>query len=67
MLERQRFRGNGADAARTEEFCEGDEQVARQKEQIAHERNVITSATLRKTARRGPSGLELPNSPWTGL
>jgi hypothetical protein len=32
MLEYQRFRGNGANAARTEEFCESNEQVHRQKE-----------------------------------
>ena len=61
MFESQRFRSNSADAARTEEFRQRDEQVYRQKDQIAHERNVIMFVTLRKTARRGPFGLELRN------
>jgi hypothetical protein len=30
MLEQQRFRGDGADAAGPQEFCEGDEQVNRE-------------------------------------
>ena len=42
MLEQQRLRSDTADAARVEDFCEGDEQVNRQEEQIAHESNVIT-------------------------
>jgi hypothetical protein len=37
MFERQRFRGNSADAARAEEFRKRDEQMYRQKDQIAHE------------------------------
>jgi hypothetical protein len=57
MLERQRFRSNSADAARTEEFRQRDEQVYRQKDQIAHEWKVIVFVILRKTARRGPSRL----------
>jgi cytidylate kinase len=49
MLEQQRLRSDTADAARAEEFREGDKQVDRQEKQIAHESNVITSANLRKT------------------
>jgi hypothetical protein len=41
----------GAGATRAEEFCKGDEQVTRQKERIAHESNIITPASLRKTAQ----------------
>jgi hypothetical protein len=37
MLEQQRFRGDGPDATRAEEFLEGDEQVDRREERIAHE------------------------------
>lgn len=37
MLERQGFRGNGANAARTEEFRQCDEQVYGQDDEIAHE------------------------------
>lgn len=51
MFERQGLRGNGADAPGPEEFHERDQQVYRQKRQIAHEWNVHTSAMLRKTAR----------------
>ena len=50
---------------RTEEFREGDKQVDRQEQQIAHESNVITPAKPRKTARQGPFGLEFMNSPPT--
>jgi hypothetical protein len=63
MFERQRFRGNRADTARTKEFRKCDERVYRQKEQIAHEWNVIMFVTLRKTARRAPPALELLNLP----
>ena len=45
MFEQQRFRGNGAHASRTEQFCEGDEEVYRQKDQIAHGWNVIIFIT----------------------
>ena len=38
-----------------------DEQVYRQKEQVAHERNVIVFVTLRKTAQRALLRLELQN------
>jgi hypothetical protein len=37
-------------AARAEEFCEGNEQMDRQEEQIAHELKIITPANLHKTA-----------------
>jgi hypothetical protein len=61
MFERQRFCGNGADAARMEEFRKRDEQVYRQKDQIAHEWKVIMLVTLRKPAQRGPFGLKSRN------
>jgi hypothetical protein len=53
MFERQRFRGNGVDAARAKEFRQRDEQVYRQKEQIAHEwkRNYVCRAAQDRTAR----------------
>jgi hypothetical protein len=63
MFEEQRFRGEGADATRTEDFRESDKQVDRQEEQIAHEPNVSTLANPRKTARQGPFELEFSNSP----
>lgn len=51
MLEQQRLRSDTADAARAEEFREGDQQVDRQEERIAHGSNVITLASFRQTAR----------------
>ena len=67
MLEQQRFRDDGADATRAEEFREGDKQMDRQEEQIAHESNILSPpANLRKTAPQGPFELEFRNSPPTG-
>ena len=54
-----------AHATRATEFREGDGQVNRQEDQIAHKSNVIIPANLRKTARQGPFGLEFTNSPPT--
>ena len=51
MLEQQRFRSEGADTTRTEEFRDGGKQMDRQEEQVAHESNVITPANPSKTAR----------------
>ncbi len=59
MLEQQRLRSDTADAARAEEFREGNEQVDRQEEQIAHASNIITPVIARKTARQGLFGLDL--------
>jgi tripartite-type tricarboxylate transporter receptor subunit TctC len=42
------------------------ERADRQQEQSGQERNVITSANLRKTARQAPIGLESANSPKAG-
>ena len=53
MLEQQRLRSDTADAIRAEEFREGDEQVDRQEEQIAHASNLITPVIARKIARQG--------------
>ena len=50
MLEQQRLRSDTANAARAEEFREGNEQMDRQEEQIAHELKIITPANLHKTA-----------------
>jgi hypothetical protein len=47
MFEHQRFRGDSADAARTEEFRRRDEQVYGQNDQIPHEWHVIVFVTLR--------------------
>ena len=50
LLEQEGFRGDGAHAARTEEFCDSYDEVDRQKEQIAHGSHVITPANIHKTA-----------------
>jgi len=50
MLEQERLRCDPAHAARAEEFREGNEQMDRQEEQIAHELTLITPANLHKTA-----------------
>jgi len=63
MFEKQGLRGEGADATRTEESREGDKQMDRQEEQIAHGSNVTTPANPRKTARQGPFELKFTNSP----
>jgi hypothetical protein len=52
MFEQERFSCDLARAARAEEFREGDEQMDRQEEQIAHELKIIMPANLRKTAPR---------------
>ena len=69
MLEQQRLRSDTANAARAEEFREGDKQVGRQEEQIAHASNIIKPVIARKTARHGLFGLDLrfTNSPRTGI
>jgi len=50
MPEQERLSCDPAHAARAEEFREGNEQMDRQEEQIAHELKIITPANLRKTA-----------------
>jgi len=50
MLEQERLSCDPAHAARAEEFREGNEQMDRQEEQIAHELKIITPANLHKTA-----------------
>ena len=52
MLEQERLSCDPAHAARAEEFREGDKQVGRQEEQIAHASNIITPVIARKTARQ---------------
>jgi len=59
--------GDGANATRAEKFREDDDRVDRREEQIAHEPNVITPASLHKTARQGPFGLEFGSSPPAGF
>jgi hypothetical protein len=48
--EQERLSCDPAHAARAEEFREGNEQMDRQAEQIAHELKIITPANLHKTA-----------------
>jgi hypothetical protein len=55
----QRLRSDTANAARAEEFREGDKQVGRQEEQIAHASNIIPPVIARKTARHSLFGLDL--------
>ncbi len=50
MLEQERLSCDPAHAARAEEFREGNEQMDREEEQIAHELKIITPANLHKTA-----------------
>ena len=50
MPEQERLSCDPAHAARAEEFREGNEQMDRQEEQIAHELKIITPANLHKTA-----------------
>jgi hypothetical protein len=50
MLEQERLSCDPAPAARAEEFREGNEQMDRQEEHIAHELKIITPANLHKTA-----------------
>jgi hypothetical protein len=52
MLEQQRLRSDTANAARAEEFREGDKQVGRQEEQIAHASNIVTPVIACKTAQQ---------------
>ena len=59
MLEQQRLCSDTADAARAKEFREGNEQVDRQEERIAHASNIITPVIARKTAPQGLFGLDL--------
>src|SRR6266851_3671737 len=66
MLEQERLSGDPARAARAEEFREGNEQMDRQEEQIAHELKIITPANLHKTAPQRRSTPKFTNSPPTG-
>jgi hypothetical protein len=50
VLEQERLSCDPAHAARAQEFREGNEQMDRQEEQIAHELKIITPANLHKTA-----------------
>ena len=50
MPEQERLRCDPAHAARAEEFCEGNEQMDRQEELIAHKWKIIRPANLHKTA-----------------
>jgi hypothetical protein len=59
MLERQGFRGNGAHAARTEEFRQRDKQMCRQKNEVAHDWKVVILVASCKTAKSGRLHLEL--------
>jgi len=57
VLEVQRFSGDGAYPAGAEDFRDGDEEVDGEEvdgeeEEVAHEPNAITRASLGKTARR---------------
>jgi len=67
MLEQQRFSGDSADPAWAQEFREGDDQLNRQEEQIAHESNTITVVIARKTGRPRLFALEFRSSPPTAL
>jgi hypothetical protein len=60
------FSCDPAHAARAEEFREGNEQMDRQEEQIAHELKIITPANLHKTAPYRRFTPKFANSPPTG-
>src|SRR6202011_370589 len=55
MLEQERLSCDPAPAVRAEEFREGNEQMDRQEEQIAHELKIITPANFRQAPRRDPA------------
>jgi hypothetical protein len=50
MLEQERLSCDPSHATRAEEFREGNEQMDRQEEQIAHEWQIITPTNEHKTA-----------------
>jgi len=50
MLEQDGLSCKPSHASRAEQFREGNEQMDRQDEQIAHEGKIITAANLHKTA-----------------
>ena len=50
MLEQDRLSCNPSHASRAEQFREGNEQMDRQDEQIAHQSKIITPANVHKTA-----------------
>jgi hypothetical protein len=60
MLEQDRLSCNPSHASRAEQFREGNEQMDRQDEQIAHELEIILPANLHKTA---PRRRFMPNLP----
>jgi hypothetical protein len=64
MFEQERFSCDLTRAARAEEFREGDEQMVRQEEQIAHGLKIIMPANLRKTAPQRPIYAKIANSPY---
>jgi hypothetical protein len=66
MLEQERLSRDPANAARAEEFREGNEQMDRQEEQIAHELEIIMPANLHKTAAQRRFTPKFANSPPTG-
>jgi hypothetical protein len=49
MFEQEKFSYDPSHAARAEEFSEGNEQVDRQDQHVAHERKMTTSADQHNT------------------
>jgi hypothetical protein len=65
MLEQERLSCDPVHAARAEEFREGNEQMDRQEEQIAHKLKIITPANLHMTAPWRRFTPKFTNSPPT--
>jgi hypothetical protein len=65
LLEQQRFCGHGPHATRAEEFRYRYDQINREEEKFAHERNGTMPTVARKTARNGPYPIDFGNSPPT--
>ena len=67
MFKQERLSRDASHATRAEQFHQGDEQMDRQDEQIAHDWQTITPANLHKATLRSDSCQTLTNSPPTGL
>src|SRR6516165_8528012 len=66
MFKQERLSRDASRTIRAEQFRQGDEQMDRQDERIAHDWQIITPANLHKAALGGDSCQTLTNSPPTG-
>ena len=66
MFKQERLSRDASRTTRAEQFHQGDEQMDRQDEQIAHDWLITTSANLHNVALGSESCQTLTNSPPTG-